>query len=250
VRKDSVSSFYQQSNVLEILSKFFFGINIYFMLLSLIVSSSSFVKFAQILFPFLYLLTSLMDVLFCWFEAEHERRKTLVEDGFAVNITEYKTRGYYNNRLSPSLLRFVVDDFESIFFTTKLVRLMLHKEIIKSIGALIVLLATCIVFSNMDFIAVVMEAVFSAYVLYGSATLLAFYFRVKSIYYRLYGLLISEECTNKNLTPLTFAEVLEYESCKAYFKVRISTKLFKKMNTSLSKEWQNLEKQIICALEP
>lgn len=243
MRRDDVSTFYHQSTVLAQHAMIFFFANIVVVLIAACVSPCELVELFQVLFPFLYLFVSVIDDCHCSYEAGCKRRKALIENAFGINVTEYKTYGYYNNHFSPSLLRFIVDNFESVFFTMRIVKQMLRTEIVKAITAIAVLI-TCLLFANINFIGVVMEGVLSAHLLYGTVTMIVFYFRVKAIYERLYGLLVSEACLNDSQLTLALAESIEYEVCKAHYKVRVSTKLFKKMNKRLSKEWRAIEAQI------
>lgn len=243
MRRDDVSIFYHQSAVLGQQAMIFFFANIIVVFIASCVSQCELVELFQVLVPFLYLFVSVIDDCHCSYEAGRKRRKTLVENAFGIDVTEYKTYGYYNNHFSPSDLRFVVDNFESVFFTMRIVKQMLRNEIIKAIAAFVVLI-TCLLFANINFLGIVMEGVLSAHLMYGTIAIIVFYFRVKAIYERLYGLLVSEACLNDCQLTLALAEAIEYEVCKAHYKVRVSTKLFEKMNEHLSKEWRKIEAQI------
>lgn len=239
-KKDDVTILYRPYKVLSKLAAGLYIGNCVILFLDHFIPSGNFVWFwLQLFLVSLFLCVSLINDCHCRYEADKERRNAKVEDAFAIDITEYKTDGYYNNDIPPSMCRCVVNTFESVFFTKNIVREMLPREIVKAIAVGLILLFSLRLAEN-SLLLLILEIVTSAYLLQGALLTLFFYTKVKAIYRNLYQLLITEKCIQRNHLILAFAAAQEYEVCKAYFKVSPDSKIFDKLNPTLSAQWATM----------
>lgn len=243
-KKDDVNILYQQSKVLSNLAAGLYIGNCVFLFLNQFLPTWNNIWFwPQLLLVILFLCISLINDCHCRYEADKERRSAKVEDAFAIDLTEYKTNGYYNNDVPPSMCKCVVNTFESVFFTKNIVRKMLPREIVKAVAVGFIFLLSLRLAEN-SLLLLIFEIVTSAYLLQGALMTLFFYSKVKAIYHNLYQLLITEKCIERDHLILAFTATQEYEVCKAYFKVSPDSKIFDELNPTLSEQWATMAAKI------
>lgn len=68
----------------------------------------------QIALAITFFAVSLIDDGLYWYNAESERRKNSLQTAFGIRFSELETDGYYNNEISPSILKYSCD-FETDF---------------------------------------------------------------------------------------------------------------------------------------
>lgn len=243
-RQDDVNILYQKSKWLNNTAIGLYIGNCCVLLLDYFFPACNYIWFwLQLLLVILFLGVSLTHDCHYRYEADKERRNAKVEDAFDIDFTEYKTAGYYNNNVPPSLCRYVMDSFESVLFTKSIVGKMLPRELFKAfIVGIIFLLSLRIADNNL--LLLILEIVTSAYLFQGIIMTIFFYSKVKAIYLNLYQLLITEKTIQREQLILAFSAAQEYEVCKAYFKVAPDSKLFIKLNPELSEQWEKMAAKI------
>ena len=200
----------------------------------------------QVFFALAYVLISVIDDSFFWFNAEAGRRKNCIEDAFSIELSENKTEGYYNNTVAPSVLRYALDNYESAYCSYSTSRKMLPKAIIKTVVAMIIFLISWRAIKNGDAILLVSQTLFSSVFVLDTIMLGFYVFRVGKICDCFYTLLISDggSITAARETLLLSYSV-EYEAIKAFYKIRLDEKIFFKDRHDLSKRWDELIKKIV-----
>ena len=120
MRNDGVSKLYKPSQIMDKINKGLFALNIICVVLSCILSDTPLqvTRILQIIFSLSFVIIEILDDGIFWYEAERVRRTNCIQNAFQINLTEYKTTGYYNNNLAPSLSKYATNTFESHFFTT------------------------------------------------------------------------------------------------------------------------------------
>ncbi len=118
---------------------------------------------------------------------------------------------------------------------------MIFPSCIKSCIALAVLVIACRYIKDSEFLLIIAQTAFSSYVLLDTVTLIFYKLRLESLYKEGYAALISlgAKSKSKNATFLVYA--VEYEAIKAYYKIRLSERIFKKNNSALSTEWEQIK---------
>lgn len=246
-RRDDVSKMYSTSNTITRIMKCIFWINVICSLIICIFTNKAItnsVIIFQILLSIIYVLLGIIDDNFFWYNAENSRTKTSIENGFGIEITELKTEGYYNNHISDNIVKFSVNSFESILFSKTTAGKMILKEgFITGIG-LIVFITVCLVYKDYNIILIISQTVFSAYFIQEFIKLFVYKIKLEKLYDDFYKELITIgiKCDEQRKLLLSYA--IEYEIIKAYYKVRLSQKIFSKHNDETTSEWDKICKKI------
>ena len=69
--------------------------------------------------------------------------------------------------------------------------------------------------------------------------------RIRQLYKNAYTQFVSVGITKYEQLVWVLSYVVEYESIKAHYKIRLDEKIFNRLNPMLSKEWDELKKKII-----
>ena len=119
-RRDDVNDLYEWSNKIENVMKWLFWSNVICSMVACIVKNDSIINIlivVQIIVSILYVLLSILDDNFFRYNAEQIRRQAAMENGFGIDIMEYKKEGYYNNTIPNNIVKFSVNAFEIIMFS-------------------------------------------------------------------------------------------------------------------------------------
>ena len=182
---------------------------------------------------------------FLLYNAECERRKFAVQDGFGIELGEYTTDGYYTNQLAASENRYFIDLFESNHYTKDISKKMIPIAVVKTIIALAVLAFALRLSSNPDLVLVAAETVFSSVIIAKSISLPVYVYHMEQLYKVPYRFFITSK---GNITSAMRAEIMhyavEYEAVKAHYKVQLSVRIYEKNKHRLAKEWDELRGKI------
>lgn len=203
--------------------KWLFWINIVSSIITYIINEDSTVKsllmIIQISVSILYVILNLVDNNFFWYNAEKGRRLTFIEDGFGIDISEYKTKDYYNNRFPDNMVKLSINAFESIMFSKITAGRMVWKQGVKCGIALFAFLCTILINKDYDLILIISQTVFSAYYIEEFVTLLVYKSRLEVLYNFFYNEFITTGIKSENQKILLLANTIEYETIKAHYKV-------------------------------
>lgn len=180
-----------------------------------------------------------------WFEAESTNRKHLIEDAFGIDLTNRRSRGYYNNRFDKSAERFVTNAFESSFFTMNVSEAMIWPCLAKTALALMLFILMLFLQPAGVSVSDATQAVFSAYLVEDAAFLIVFHGKIKAEYERFYESLVGTGVVSRKQMILAMANAQEYECTKAYFKIRLDSGRFEAINDELSKKWSDIERRVV-----
>lgn len=246
-RRDDVNQLYLLPNRIEYIIKWLFWINVVCAVGSCIFKTdteSNILSIIQILVSILYVVSRIIDDNFFWYNAENARRQSAIENGFGIDITEYKTNEYYNNRLPNNSAKFSVNAFESIMFSKTTAGRMLWKESIKIGIAILAFISTCLVNKDYGIMLIISQTVFSTYFIEEYVTLVVYKSRLEKLYDDFYKELITIGIKYEDQKSLLLAYAIEYEAIKAHYKVRLSEKEFWKHNTETSLKWERVCREI------
>ena len=241
-RRDDVTDLYKPSERLEIAEKILFVTDIAAAAVSLVSNQmvSSIAITAQIVVALLYFICSTVDDGIFWYQAERQRRKNNIENGFGSRLSEFETDGYYNNNVEPSLEKYSLNTMESNFFSKEIAEKMLLKSSIMAIIAIVALVIACRFVNNPDALLILAQTAFSAYVLVDWIMLVIYKVRLETLYKDAYDTLIILNSEGVNQKAWSIAYIVEYEAIKAHYKVRLDGKIFTKCNDELSLKWQEI----------
>lgn len=249
-RRDDVNKLYLSSQRLGEVCRILFWVNCILSAVSLFVSG----LFLDILFvlqiaaAMAFVVISLIDDGLFWYNAESERRKNSIQNAFGIKFSNLETDGYYNNSISPSILKYALNTFESNFFSKFIASKMLIKSTIKSLAATILLISIGWIISDGSILLVISQTVFSAYILEDTVLLALFAERLDKLYDMAYSEFITIGIHRKQQMVLLLRYCVEYESIKAHYKVRLDSKVFAKYNLDLSEKWEKIVSDVVVGL--
>lgn len=178
--------------------------------------------------------------------AEDKRRDSLLSDAFSVAITHERPTGYYNNEQTNPITRLCASLLEDSFFSKNVVLAMARWERFRMALYVIAWLMALINRStDLAFGAVVAQAIFSEQIISHWLRLEWLRMRFEKVYDGLYQLIQ----TTTNFDHDTFrARVVSaygsYETSKGYGGITLSDGVFKKLNPTLSAEWEEIRKTL------
>lgn len=246
--RDDFQNRYNTSDLIAKAAAFCFWANVVFAFLTLVIPDcvKPFLWGAQIIFPLIYVVLTVIDNCFLWYEVEIGRIKDNIADAFSANLTEERTEGYYTNNETPSIRKYAVNTYESAFYSREESKAMRTCAIFKIVVAVgVVFLLALLRAVDITWVLWAAQAVFSSVVIIDCIQLMVFSFKVDSICKQFYTQLITEGGTaTVDRDTILLSCVVEYETTKMYFKVRLSPKVFEKLKPKLEAKWAELLSQI------
>lgn len=241
-RRDDVSRLYALSLKLGDICKLLFWVNCALSVVSLFVAGRFFnvLSILQIASAVAFVAISLADDGLFWYDAEKERRKNNIQNAFAVRLSDLETDEYYNNLISPSMIKYALNTFEGNYFSKFIASKMLIKSAVKTLIAIILLISAGWVIGDGSILLIASQAVFSAYILEDTVLLAIYKGRLEKIYDIAYSEFITIGVSKKQQVVLLLYYCIEYESIKAHYKVKLDSKIFKKCNGELSDAWDKI----------
>lgn len=192
-----------------------------------------------------YVIDTVVTDGWLWFAAEQSRRIDCVSNGLGVNLSERKTEGYYNNSLPPSIQRYAANNFESAFYSKSTANAMIPGLVTKALIVILVFAFSLRSLDKEDMLLLIAQTCFSTVFLTDKVMAGIFCRRVTCIYDRFYTAFVTDGWSD---TPQYLAKIIsysvEYESIKAFYKVRLSKRLFDKNRVVLDQKWKELSENI------
>lgn len=251
-KKDDVNSLYTYSIILQKIIFILFYVNLFFAIFPFFYTyiGKNICIEVQILSSILYVIISTYDDCYCWFDAESARRKNSIENAFNIDITNLKTDGYYNNNIQPSIIKYSINTFESVYFSRNISKKMLMPKLLRCIFSIIIFILALLELKQKEFILVIVQTIFSAYFIIDTLNLFIYNHKLDKLYENFYREFITIGIDKDAQHYILMADSIEYEAIKAHYKVRLSSRIFNKINSDLSKEWKEIYKKCkICSLQ-
>lgn len=246
-KRDDVSTLYRPTNALNNLTSVLFYVNIIASVISLAVNEDikKYIFFIQIIIAVISVCLSVADDYFYWYEAESARRKSSIENAFDIDLTNLVTEGYYNNNLAPSIIKYSLNSFESVFFSKNIAKKMMFNELLKSLGCIIIFVVACLEIDNKEFLLLITQTLFSAQFILGAIALIIYHVRLQKLYDEYYREFITHGITTNKQVYSLLACSVEYEAIKAHYKIRLSSKIYNKINPALTTTWNDISRKVI-----
>jgi hypothetical protein len=184
--------------------------------------------------------------------AEHMRRKQLLSDAFGTPLSHDKTCLYYNNQYSPSVQRLGANTLENALYSKEITAHMLSsKRLITGSYVLVWLLAFALRHNDLEVLTWITQLVFSGEIVAQWVKLEVLRINCERTFEQLHAHFlhgVGESC------PAAIATVLDafvaYESAKASAGIKLSTKVFQKLNPTLCKKWDEIRGELKMDFEP
>lgn len=173
--------------------------------------------------------------------AEDQRRLDLLSNANGIPLTHEQTTGYYNNNQTDPVRRLGIAIMENSHFSRAIVLDMAKTERFK-VFSYIVIFIVVVLYRNTDLAVATAsaQAVFSEQILSRWFRLEWLRARCDQTYNKLYA--IFQSCPSRTTTN---ARVLEcfafYEAGKANAGIMLSSRVFNRLNPSLSYEWERIK---------
>lgn len=244
--RDDVSKLYQPSQTLGTLCKALFWLNFIISLSNVFLRGTQLeiMSVIQIAMTLGYVFATVIDDGVFWFHAESERRKNSIQTAFGVRLSELETDEYYNNMVSPSAVKYCINNFESNYFSKFIASKMLVLSIIKSLLAIIILISASRMVADGSILLIITQTIFSAFIVEDTIYLTMYVNRLSSLYDSMYMMLVTTGIHSQQQVPVLLSYCVEYECIKSYYKIRLDSKIFQKYNHQLSNEWNQIAAKI------
>ena len=174
--------------------------------------------------------------------AERMRRKQMLSDAFGTTLCHDKTSLYYNNEYSPSIHRLGANTMENSFFSKEIAAEILYKKRWVTGGYLLVwLFAFSYRHNNLELLTWITQVVFSGQIVVQWLNLEVLRHRHECTYEQLHSHFLHEVGVD---SPTAVATVLDsfvaYEAAKSSAGILLSSKVFHKLNPSLTEKWNQI----------
>lgn len=178
--------------------------------------------------------------------AEQARRKQLLTNAFNTPLSHDKTSLYYNNSFSPSLGRLAANIMENAYFTKAIAsKMLIKKRLVIGVYLITLIFIFVLRHDNLNVLIWITQIVFSGEILAGWIKLEVLRKSSEDVYNNLHVHFLNG--INKN-SKVAIANILDnfanYESAKAASRVKLSSKIFKNINTELSKKWNRIATEL------
>ena len=222
-------------------------VNIILMLLICFCKDSSILNilnYGLIIVNIIYIVISGYTDIILKNKAENELRKTMISNSFGINITTTRSKGYYTNKVKPSIKRLGVNNFESVLYTNKITEKMILKKVIKMLFIVVMWIIVITQIDNIEIIALLTQIIFSADILLDLIKIIYYHINVKILYDNFYKIFVTDGYQEKDI-PIIIKYVMEYECLKSYSHIILPTSIFDKEKEGLENLWNQISKDII-----
>ena len=179
-------------------------------------------------------------------KAESLRRKQLLSNSFSVPLTPERTERYYNNDVSPSVTRLAANVMENSFFAKNVCGEMAKMERIRILVYLVIYLVSITYRStDLNLILILTQVLFSGDMFFRYLNIEILRFRNNAIYNDLYNLFLHRESSEPNNMVASMLDAFaSYESAKASASIKQSSKIFDKLNSRLTLDWDKIKDKL------
>ncbi|WP_262299009.1 hypothetical protein [Microvirga sesbaniae] len=174
--------------------------------------------------------------------ARDKRVADFLSNAFGVALIHKQSSGYYNNTQTRPSKRLGAALLENSFFSKTIARGMLPYERTKiALYAAAWILAMLNRATDLALLAAVAQVIFSEQVIARWVRLEWLRTRFEYVYASLYSLIqATSDFESKGYKARTIELLLAYETGKAQAGISLSSRLFRKLNPRLSKEWKDI----------
>lgn len=175
------------------------------------------------------------------YQAEEEKRKDLLDNAFGTHLSEHDSNSYYSNETTPKgIKKLAVNNYESSFFTQRILSAGMGRQIALFISVLLVFVVVSLL-ANRDAVVLLLQLALPVNIIVEFVRYCSTYYRVKKLTLT-YRMLFDN---NKQPRPADLLlNVLNYTAALAYGKTLLDEKKYNQMNESLSLEWENIRKSL------
>lgn len=184
--------------------------------------------------------------LFMLREAQSRRRVHLLSDSLGVRLDDEETNLYYNNSQIPSVSRLGVNVFENTLFTWRVTEEMAKRERIKvSLYLLIWLIIVLNRNIDLNFISIIAQTIFTTGLIINHIKLEILRNSCSQLFKEFRQFFLTNGLsTNDQFSAVLLNVVFRYETVVASMGVHLSSKVFHKINPTVSIEWETIKENL------
>lgn len=174
------------------------------------------------------------------FNAEKQKRLDLYDNSFGTKLSETHSEGYYSNDdVTPGYMKLAANNFESVFFTYRIMKEDLSRVIIKAviICAIFVLVA---MLGLQNIFILLIQITLPITIIVESVRFAKTESRVKDIYLE-YRKLFEKKDNIRHADILN--QLINYTATLTAGSVLLSDRTYNKLNASLSEEWEKIKNE-------
>ena len=173
------------------------------------------------------------------FKAEQQKRTDLYDNSFGTRLSESRSEGYYSNdEVSSGYMKLAVNNFESVFFTYRIMKEDLRDSIVMAIA--IVLLFVCVSLLGLQNIYIlIIQITLPITIFVDSIRFAVTYCRISDIY-KDYRKLFEKKDSIREADIIK--QLLNYTATLTAGSVLLNDKTYKRLNDSLSVEWESIKR--------
>ncbi len=187
------------------------------------------------------ILSFISDNIF--YQASIQRREDFIDNSFNVTIAEHRSIDYYTNEnIVSGIYKMAVNGFENSLFTYSIANKMTTILWTKNIVFAILILLFAILGYNNAFILLI-QLTLPILLLQQAIKHTLFVYRIKRVYenYRRLFNDLKDESDSKRKRPEIILNVLDYETTLTYGSILLDSKIYDKLNPSLSLKWNQMK---------
>lgn len=251
IRVDEVSEHYDSAKMAEQAGKCLFwlvgGLSLYMPYSSTLGESArNLMQAVFIVAAAVHFMLSQLSRFYLVPKAERIRRQQMLSNAFGASLTHEKTALYYNNEYTPSIKRLGANTMENSLFSKEIAGKMLIKSRFITSGYIICwLFAFALRHNNLELLTWITQIVFSSEIVVQWLNLEVLRFRHERTYEQLHTHFLYEIGEE---SPRAVATILDafvsYETAKSSAGLLLSTKVFNKLNPSLTVKWEQIRKDL------
>jgi len=178
--------------------------------------------------------------------AHSSRVADFVSNAFSVPLVPSPSEGYYNTSANDPFVRMGASVLENTLFTKSILKKMLQFERARTCIYIIAWLwAAFYRATDLELLAVAAQVLFSEQLLSRWVRMEWLHARVERLYHELYALFQSTtNVRSKEFRARVIESLVRYETSKAQAGVSLSPRVFIRMNSGLSGQWQTISSQL------
>lgn len=179
-----------------------------------------------------------------FYQASLQRREDFIDNSFNVTIAEDRSYEYYTNEnITSGIYKMAVNGFENSLFSYHIANKMTMKLWLKNIIFALLILTFAIFGFNNAFILLI-QLTLPILLLQQAVKHTLFVYRIKRIYenYRRLFNDLKDKNDSKHKRPEIILNVLDYETTLTYGAILLDTKIYNKLNPTLSQKWIEIKR--------
>lgn len=175
------------------------------------------------------------------YQAEEEKRRDLLDNAFGTHLSELNSKSYYSNDgITTGIRKLAVNNFESAFFTKSI----LADGLCQQIVSLVIVLLVFVVVScstNRELVVLLFQLTLPVNITIEGIRYFFTFFRVKALCQSYRSLF--DNNNNPRPSDILF-NILNYTAALTDGKILLSETRYKRMNKSLSLEWERIKESL------